>query len=153
MAKIRIYELARELNMQNKELLDKLGEMGVSAATHMSSLDSETVAKVKTIILGKKDTGDVEVTRVKPTVIRRRRKPAKKEVLELEVTPETAEAGLETESQAETAETAETEPKKAAGAAVESERPSQEQIEEAAAGPSEHRPGDTHRWLGAGLRP
>jgi translation initiation factor IF-2 len=45
MAKIRIYELARELNMKNKALLDKLAELDISVRSHMSSLEDETVAK------------------------------------------------------------------------------------------------------------
>mgnify|MGYP002476533346 CR=1 FL=1 len=73
MAKIRIYELARELNMKNKALLDKMAEMGISARSHMSSLEDETVAQIKRSLFGKKAAA-VEVTRVRPTVIRRRKK-------------------------------------------------------------------------------
>ncbi len=78
MAKIRIYELARDLNIQNKDLLEKLRDMDIAAGSHMSSLDDETAARVKANLLGKK-TDTVEVTRVKATVIRRRKKPVRKE--------------------------------------------------------------------------
>ena len=71
MAKVRVYELARELNMTNKMLLEKLGELGFSVTSHVSTLDEAQVAKVKSGILGKK-TEEVELTRIKPTVIRRR---------------------------------------------------------------------------------
>jgi translation initiation factor IF-2 len=74
MAKIRVYELARELNLKNKDLLGKLQEMDISVGSHMSSLDDETVARIKANLVGKKDTSDVVTTRVRPTVIRRRRK-------------------------------------------------------------------------------
>ncbi|MFO8082702.1 MAG: translation initiation factor IF-2 [Desulfobacterales bacterium] len=74
MAKIRVYELARNLNMKNKELLDKLENMNISVRSHMSSLDDDTVAEIKANIYAQKKTGSVEVTRVKPTVIRRRKK-------------------------------------------------------------------------------
>ena len=72
MAKIRVYELARDLNMQNKDLLDKLSEMGIRVRSHMSSLDKETIGKIKAGLHGSgKDS--VEDKRVKSTVIRRRR--------------------------------------------------------------------------------
>ncbi len=73
MANIRIYELARECNMTNKELLEKLQDMDISVKTHASSLDEETVAKVKAVLFGK-STEKVVETRVKSTVIRRRKK-------------------------------------------------------------------------------
>ena len=47
MAKIRVYELARTLNMNNKELLQKIEEMEIEVKSHMSSLDDEIVDKVK----------------------------------------------------------------------------------------------------------
>ncbi|MBW2567909.1 MAG: translation initiation factor IF-2 [Deltaproteobacteria bacterium] len=78
MAKIRVYEFARTLNMQNKALLNQLREMGVDIKSHMSSLDDETVAKIKEKLFNTK-TEVVEVIRVKPTVIRRRKKAAKGE--------------------------------------------------------------------------
>ncbi|MCU0615373.1 MAG: translation initiation factor IF-2 N-terminal domain-containing protein, partial [Desulfobacterales bacterium] len=74
MAKIRVYELARNLNMKNKELLDKLEEMKIEVRSHMSSLDDDTVAEIKLNLQVKKKPDSVEVTRVRPTVIRRRKK-------------------------------------------------------------------------------
>ncbi|MGD8714458.1 MAG: translation initiation factor IF-2 N-terminal domain-containing protein, partial [Desulfobacterales bacterium] len=79
MAKTRIYELARDLNMTNKLLLDKLNALDISVKNHMSSLDDDTVAKVKVAIFGKKEE-TIEETRIKPTVIRRRKKTVKIEV-------------------------------------------------------------------------
>ncbi len=79
MAKIRVYEFARTLNIQNKILLEKLRDMGISVKSHMSSLDEETVARAKAELFGSKPQG-IEVTRVKATVIRRRKKPVKAEV-------------------------------------------------------------------------
>ncbi|MBW1695175.1 MAG: translation initiation factor IF-2 [Deltaproteobacteria bacterium] len=73
MAKIRVYELARDLNLDNKALLEKIAEMNISVKSHMSSLEDDVVAKIKTNIFGKQ-TDMIEVTRVKPTVIRRRKK-------------------------------------------------------------------------------
>ena len=79
MAKKRIYELARDLNMTNKLLLDKLSALDISVKSHMSSLDDDTVAKVKVAIFGKKEE-TIEETRIKPTIIRRRKKTVKIEV-------------------------------------------------------------------------
>jgi translation initiation factor IF-2 len=73
MAKIRVYELARELNMTNKALVEKMSQLDIPVKSHMSSLEDETVAQVKGALLGK-PAEKVEETRIKPTVIRRRRK-------------------------------------------------------------------------------
>jgi translation initiation factor IF-2 len=80
MIKMRVYELARDLNMTNKLLLSKLSEMDVEVKSHMSSLDDETIGKVKFELFGKK-AETVEETRIKPTVIRRRRKKAQIDVV------------------------------------------------------------------------
>ena len=79
MAKIRVYELARDLNLTNKILLSKLSDLDISVKSHMSSLDDEAVARMKTVIFGKKEEA-IEETRIKPTVIRRRRKKVQVEV-------------------------------------------------------------------------
>lgn len=87
MAKIRIYELARELNMTNKALLEEVRNMDISVKSHMSSLDEKAVAKVKTHLFGTPEK-EIEETRIKPTVIRRRKKPLEKEPVLEEATPE-----------------------------------------------------------------
>jgi len=86
MAKTRVYELARDLNLTNNILLSKLSDLDISVKSHMSALDDEAVARIKTIIFGKKEE-TVEEIRVKPTVIRRRRKKVR-----VEVAPEPASA-------------------------------------------------------------
>ncbi len=79
MAKIRVYEFARTLNIPNKILLEKLRGIGISIKSHMSSLDEETVARARAELFGPK-AQEVEVTRVKPTIIRRRKKTVKAKV-------------------------------------------------------------------------
>jgi len=92
MAKLRVYELARELNMKNKALLDKLDAMEISVSSHMSSLDEDLVTRIKRNVLGKK--GDsMEATRVRPTVIRKRKKRR------VVPPPETTETDNETETE------------------------------------------------------
>jgi translation initiation factor IF-2 len=73
MAKIRVYELARDLNITNKVLLEKVRSMNIQAKSHMSSLNDDTVAKIKKNILGI-SAKEIEETRIKPTIIRRRKK-------------------------------------------------------------------------------
>ena len=73
MAKIRVYELARDLNLENKILLSKLNDLDISVKSHMSALDDDAVAIVRQQLFGKK-AETIEETRVKPTVIRRRKK-------------------------------------------------------------------------------
>lgn len=46
MAKTRVYELAKTLNVNNKELIKKLNELGVEVKTHMSAIDDEVVNTV-----------------------------------------------------------------------------------------------------------
>jgi len=78
MARLRVYELARDLNMTNKVLLEKLGDLDISVKSHMSALDDDIIDKIKSSFFSiqeKKET--VEETRIKPTVIRRRRKMVK----------------------------------------------------------------------------
>ncbi|MBD3182533.1 translation initiation factor IF-2 [Candidatus Poribacteria bacterium] len=42
MKTVRVYELARELQISNKELIKKLNDYGVEVKSHMSSVDEET---------------------------------------------------------------------------------------------------------------
>ena len=97
MAAIRVYELARDLNMTNKVLLDKIRDMDISVKSHMSSLDEEAVARIKANLFGTKEETIIE-TRIKPTVIRRRREqveaapPAEPEAPPEDEVDETVEA-------------------------------------------------------------
>ncbi|MCX7784023.1 MAG: translation initiation factor IF-2 [Meiothermus sp.] len=50
MAKIRIYQLAKELGMANDELLKILDEMGVAYKSHASTLEDTTAEAVKELI-------------------------------------------------------------------------------------------------------
>ena len=75
MAKIRIYELARTLNMTNQALLERLAEMGIEVKSHMSSLEEDMVEKVKQEIFagGSAQAAVVEQKRVGSNVIRKRK--------------------------------------------------------------------------------
>ncbi len=83
MVKVRVYELAKDLNMTNKQLLEKLKELEIDVKSHMSALDNSDVAAVKQNLLGKKKRSN-EV-KVRPPVIRRRRTTAMSQTDELEM--------------------------------------------------------------------
>jgi translation initiation factor IF-2 len=86
MAKVRVYEFARELDMDSKSLVDKLTAGGLDVKNYMSTLDESAVAKAKEILSGAVSQVVVE-KRIKPTVIRRRKKVVVVEQAPPEVTP------------------------------------------------------------------
>ena len=105
MAKIRIYELARDLNVTNKELIEKIRNMDINVKSHMSSLDDEAVTRIKMNLLGSPQK-EVEETRIKPSIIRRRKKRVKQ-------IPVQAETAIDLEQHPEKAEVADQSSEKA----------------------------------------
>jgi len=71
MTKKRVYELAKELGIENKVLIARLEELGVTVKSQSSSLDESEVERV-TRLLHKNEPHETEEKRIKPTVIRRR---------------------------------------------------------------------------------
>jgi len=69
--KVRIHELAKELKMENKDLLKLLEKMGLPVKTVHSTLEDSDVERVKNQISLSHKEGVVE-QRIKPTIIRRR---------------------------------------------------------------------------------
>ena len=53
MVKIRVYELAKDLNMTNKALLNKMKELKIEVKSHMSSLKDSDISKIKKNVWGK----------------------------------------------------------------------------------------------------
>ena len=47
MGKIKIYELAKELNLTSKEIMEKAHELGIEAKSHMSTVEDSEVQKIK----------------------------------------------------------------------------------------------------------
>ena len=47
MGKMKLYELAKELNLTSKELLNKAGELGIKVKSHLSSLEDNEVEKIR----------------------------------------------------------------------------------------------------------
>jgi len=73
MAKVRVYELAQELNVDKNELIEKLAAGGIVVKNDKSTLDEEVVERARAIMAGP-ISEVVEEKRIKPTVIRRRKK-------------------------------------------------------------------------------
>lgn len=70
---MRVYELAKELQMGSNELVERLKNAGFPINNHMSALDGDEVGRVRDYLSGATDE-IFEEKRIKPTVIRRRKK-------------------------------------------------------------------------------
>ena len=78
MGKMKVHELAKELNMQSKELVDKLVELKYDVKSHLSVLEDEDVAKIKKQLKVKSSSENVDKAQPKkdkkpiaPVIIRR----------------------------------------------------------------------------------
>ncbi|MFN2356478.1 MAG: translation initiation factor IF-2 [Desulfotignum sp.] len=72
MAKVRVYELAKDFNMTNRALLNKIKDLDIDVKSHMSSLEDSAVKEIKNSLFAKaKQKNELKV---KPSVIRRRKK-------------------------------------------------------------------------------
>ena len=60
MSKIRIYELAKQLNVANKDLMEKIHSVGIEAKSHMGMLTEEEAAKVTALYQPKKEEPKTE---------------------------------------------------------------------------------------------
>lgn len=76
MAKIRVYDLAKELGRSSKELVDVLKDMGLDVKNHMSTMEESQVNWVKKQ-LSKKADADREKRKTNPAAIENR--PARQE--------------------------------------------------------------------------
>ena len=63
MGKIKLYELAKDLDLTSKELLEKAVEMGIAVKSHLSSLEDEDVEKLKKSLNKKVTPKKVEKTK------------------------------------------------------------------------------------------
>ena len=51
--KIRIYELSRDLNLENKDILDAAQKLSISVKSHGSSISLDDAKKIKNLISNK----------------------------------------------------------------------------------------------------
>ncbi len=71
MIKVRVYEVARELGLDNRELVNKIASLGIQVRNHMSALEPAEVDRIKRALDKDKQATTVE-ERIRPTVVRRR---------------------------------------------------------------------------------
>ncbi len=72
MSKVRVYEVAKQMNVEPKALVSMFQAIGVSEVrNHMSSVDPEMVERLKRH-LDKQKNHDVVEERIRPTVVKRR---------------------------------------------------------------------------------
>src|SRR5436190_9472005 len=73
--RVKIYELAKELGIQNKDLVSKVRALGIEVANHMSHLEPADVDRVRRAVDRERHETLVE-ERLSDTVIRRRSRTA-----------------------------------------------------------------------------
>jgi len=75
-SKVRVYELAKQLNITSKALIQQLEDLGIDIKNHMSTLDSEQ-ANLVTDLLTEEDT---EKKEKEEKTIKKDKKPEKKQI-------------------------------------------------------------------------
>jgi len=140
MAKVRVYALAQEAGVDNKEMTDKLIEMGYDVKSHSSTLDEATADEVRQklgLVETKTERKRIQASG-KTTIIRRRTKTVVADVPPVEETAEAEEPEVKeaSEEAAEKGKTPAKERKADKETEVESEESAEkpEAVEEAAAG-------------------
>ncbi|WP_414713540.1 translation initiation factor IF-2 [Schnuerera sp.] len=80
--KIRVYELAKELGMTSKELIEKMEGLDLNVSSHMSSLESEEAEMLKELFKEDKNTTNEKDWKSKEKVIKVEDKDDKKQKIE-----------------------------------------------------------------------
>src|SRR6185503_21080146 len=79
MSKVRVYEVAKQLNMDQKTLVALFQSMGLGdVRNHMSAVESDVVERVKRHLERQKSPEVIE-ERIRPTVVKRRARAAEGE--------------------------------------------------------------------------
>jgi translation initiation factor IF-2 len=71
MSKKRVYELAKDLGLENKELISRLEKIGIAVRSHSSTLEDFELERIQAELMAPEPREVVE-QRIKSTVIRRR---------------------------------------------------------------------------------
>ncbi len=67
--KIRIYELSRDLNLENKDILDAAQKLSISVKSHSSSISAEEAKKIKNLI--NKKNSDKKILSINKPLIKK----------------------------------------------------------------------------------
>ncbi len=62
MGKIKVHELAKELNLENKEIMDIANKVGVSITSHLNAIDSKEADKIRENVKKKEKKDEVKTT-------------------------------------------------------------------------------------------
>lgn len=84
--KVRLYSVAKELGLENRELVDRIRGMGIEVKNHMSFITNDDVQRLRRSV-EKERTENQQVKRLSATVIRRRSKGAKPSAAQPVVAP------------------------------------------------------------------
>ena len=70
MSKIRVHELAKELNIESKDLITILmEEFNIEAKNHMSTIEDEDAILIKELLAGRSEENSVEKTQVSKSIV------------------------------------------------------------------------------------
>lgn len=87
MSKKRVYELAKDMGIDNKDLISRLEKIGIAVKSHSSTIEDNDLLKIQQELLSGEPREMVE-ERIKSTVIRRRAVRPPAEEVNLEVAQE-----------------------------------------------------------------
>ena len=59
--KIRVYELSRDLKLENKDILDAAQKLSISVKSHSSSISLEDAKKIKNLLEGKNSGKKIQI--------------------------------------------------------------------------------------------
>ena len=85
MGKMKVHELAKELNMASKELLDKLIKLNYNVKSHLSTLEEDEVAKIKKQLKGN-SLNSASSTKKENDAPKKEKKPIAPVIIRREVT-------------------------------------------------------------------
>ena len=69
MGKMKLYDLAKELNLASKELLKIAGEIGIKVKSHLSSIEDDEVEKIKNRVLSKNNENEKKDKKTKSSKV------------------------------------------------------------------------------------
>ena len=87
---IRVNELAKELGLTSKEVIEKFAQISITVKTHSSSVTPEQCKKLKEFIA---NGSKVEVKKPKAFIVKKAKSEEKPEVTVVEQKPEKVEVG------------------------------------------------------------
>ena len=64
--KVRIYELSKDLGLDNKDVLDAAEKLGVAAKSHSSSISDDEALRIRKLISGSNGNGNAPKPEAKP---------------------------------------------------------------------------------------